>query len=311
MAKSTCPVCRYDIKTGFSAGDLSEINCAFCGKYRIVGTAEQMFISHPIVLGRDLANARGWMRENQEMLVGSDDVLSIRTAKPPSVGERAERLLRIIVDASPGVAAQFNLKEDSDEGRRVQALTWSANFGEIWYLAREYLAKSKKWLEDNSTNSGLGVVITPDGHNHLDERSKGGTELDSGFCAMWFSSEITFLWVDAIEPAIRGAGYKPIRIDNVEHNNKIDDEILANIRRSRFVIADFTGHRGGVYFEAGFALGLGRPVIWTVKEDELKEVHFDNRQYRFTTWNETKINDFRQALQVRIEATIGRGPYAS
>ncbi len=37
----------------------------------------------------------------------------------------------------------------------------------------------------------------------------------------------------------------------------------------RFMIADFTGHRGGVYFEAGFAHGLGIPVIWTCREDQL------------------------------------------
>ena len=48
------------------------------------------------------------------------------------------------------------------------------------------------------------------------------------------------------------------------------DRILAEIRKSKFVVADFTscgeciacdkcehiGARGGVYFEAGFALGL-------------------------------------------------------
>ena len=32
---------------------------------------------------------------------------------------------------------------------------------------------------------------------------------------------------------------------------------MAEIRRSRFVVADYTGQVNGVYFEAGFALGLG------------------------------------------------------
>lgn len=46
-------------------------------------------------------------------------------------------------------------------------------------------------------------------------------------------------------------------IGSKEHSNKIDDEIIGEIRRSAFIVADFTGHRGGVYFEAGFAMGLG------------------------------------------------------
>jgi hypothetical protein len=55
---------------------------------------------------------------------------------------------------------------------------------------------------------------------------------------------------EAIKAAIAEAGYLPIRIDEVQHVNKIDDEIIARIRSSKFMVADFTGQRQGVYFEA-------------------------------------------------------------
>src|SRR5436305_13402542 len=88
--------------------------------------------------------------------------------------------------------------------------------------------------------------------------------------------------------AVRDAGYRPLRIDRKEHNNKIDDEIVAEIRRSKFVIADFTSEpdrpRGGVYFEAGYAMGFGTPVIWTCKEDLISQVHFDTRQFNHIIW---------------------------
>ena len=114
-------------------------------------------------------------------------------------------------------------------------------------------------------------------------------------------------------PAIRDAGYEPIRVDNVQHNRKIDDEIIALIRRSRFVVADFTAGkpeepRGGVYYEAGFAYGLGREVIYTCRRDFVEALHFDTRQYNHIVWEEDKLSDFRKNLQNRIEATIGRGP---
>jgi nucleoside 2-deoxyribosyltransferase len=112
------------------------------------------------------------------------------------------------------------------------------------------------------------------------------------------------LWHNAIEPAIADAGYTPKRIDKHEHNNRIDDEIIATIRRSRFVIADYTGNRGGVYFEAGFALGLGIPVIWTCRDGRLNKVHFDTRQYNFITRADDKLPDFRNRLNNRICATI-------
>ena len=83
---------------------------------------------------------------------------------------------------------------------------------------------------------------------------------------------------NGIEPAVKDAGYEPVRIDRTEHADKIDDRIIAEIRRCRFLVCDFTCGllpdekaesgktaiaRGGVYYEAGFAHGLAKRVIWT------------------------------------------------
>ena len=104
-----------------------------------------------------------------------------------------------------------------------------------------------------------------------------------------------------------------MRIDRKQDVIKIDDEIIAEIRRSRFLVADFThgkdGARGGVYFEAGFALGLGIPVIYTCREDAIDEIHFDTRQYHHTTWKDPE--DLRDKLEKRILALIGEGPGVS
>ena len=94
---------------------------------------------------------------------------------------------------------------------------------------------------------------------------------------MWFNEATSEAYAGGIEPALSATGYKAVRIDKKEHNNKIDDEIIAEIRRSRFLIADFTCEpknvRGGVYYEAGFAQGLGIPVIWTCKDTSLADLH--------------------------------------
>ena len=93
---------------------------------------------------------------------------------------------------------------------------------------------------------------------------------------------------NGIKPGIEDAGYEARRIDWIEHINKIDDEIIAEIKRSRFVVADFThgksGARGGVYYEAGFAHGLNIPVIFTCQKDVLEDIHFDTRQYNHIAW---------------------------
>ncbi len=113
----------------------------------------------------------------------------------------------------------------------------------------------------------------------------------------------------AIARGILEAGYKPHRVDQREHNDKIDDEIIAQIRQSRFVLADFTGHRGGVYYEAGFAKGLGIEVFWTCRKDEIENLHFDIRQYNCIVWDPSNLEDFRSKIRYRIESVVGPGNY--
>ncbi|SRR6266478_9216932 len=88
--------------------------------------------------------------------------------------------------------------------------------------------------------------------------------------AMSFAAEMSEFYDKAIEPAVRQAGYEPIRVDRREHANSIDDEIIGNIRKARFMGADFTGQRAGVYFEAGMMNGLGRTVVWMCDKRELE-----------------------------------------
>ena len=101
-----------------------------------------------------------------------------------------------------------------------------------------------------------------------------------------------------------------MRIDRKPDVNKIDDEIIAEIRRSRFLVADFThgedGARGGVYYEAGFAYGLDLPVIYSCRKDKEKKLHFDTRQYYHILWGTPE--ELRDSLAQRIEAFIGAGP---
>jgi nucleoside 2-deoxyribosyltransferase len=82
---------------------------------------------------------------------------------------------------------------------------------------------------------------------------------------MWFAEDMRPVYDRAIAPALDATGYTPFRVDLRPHNEKIDDRIVAEIRRSGLVVADFTGHRGGAYWEAGFAQGLGIPVIRTCR----------------------------------------------
>lgn len=156
-----------------------------------------------------------------------------------------------------------------------------------------------------------GFALTLNGWRRVEEYKAAPAESAQAFVAMWFSHETKAAYNLGIGPAIEDAGYLPLRIDQKEHVNKIDDEIVMEIRRSKFLVADFTCERGrprgGVYFEAGLALGLGQQVIWTCRADLIDDVHFDTRQYNHLTW--TEPGELRDALRKRIGAVIGDGPH--
>ena len=116
---------------------------------------------------------------------------------------------------------------------------------------------------------------------------------------MWFDPSLDPIWKEGFKPALEQAGYDALRIDQSEFNEKIDDRIIADIRHSGLLVADVTGHRGDVYFEAGFALGLGMQVIWTCRKDALKEARFDTRQYPHIVWKTAE--QLRQKLFDRID----------
>ena len=208
----------------------------------------------------------------------------------------------------PGIQFQVGVKESPLPVSELLGVSWAQDGTELMFLVTDYLCTEQGFLE---RTGGISFYkISPRGWAYIHEIRHGLIESEAGFVAMWFNEAVDGTY-ESIEAAITRAGYKSLRIDKHQHNNRIDDEILAGIRRSKFLVADFTGQRGGVYFEAGFALGLGRPVIWLCRKDDLAKVHFDNRQYNFILWEDGKLDDLTKALQNRIEATIGRGPLAA
>lgn len=205
---------------------------------------------------------------------------------------------------------------DSVKARNRTMLWIEATNDREFYAFRQVLIDAAILKSDTAD----GVPrLGPRAYERMDHLASGAAATDQGFVAMWFDDSIADAYVDGIEPALSDAGYRPMRIDRKEHNNKIDDEILAEIRRSRFVVADFTcgmvaGEnstvaipRGGVYYEAGFAQGLGIPVIWCVRADQIGHVHFDTRQFNHIAWSTPQ--ELRERLAARIAASVGWGPH--
>ena len=247
-------------------------------------------------------------------VISSETLKHVKKLRSTPIKVRAERLLRFWSARyqSPGEKFSFAYDRVNEEKFSLE-LSWiESQQTEAYYQKQEiqffvdYL-EGQGWIK---TEAETLARLTVDGYAWLAELDEGGVPSSTAFVAMWFDDSMNEAYKRGIAQAIKDAGYEPIRIDRKEHANKIDDEIIAEIRRSRFVVADFThgetGARGGVYYEVGFAQGLGTPVIFTCRKDRINELHFDTRQFNHIDWENP--GELRSRLANRISAILGDGP---
>ncbi|MBP1179991.1 hypothetical protein [Methylobacterium sp. PvR107] len=304
------------------------------GACRITSTAEARL---PHLSEHELARVRyAIWKNNQQGSVPRVDYNYLERAsqaRGPSFEQAAIDMLGAIHRRSSRLGGLVRLYDSQQRDRAEQELCTigcintkqendDINNGTAKHQVQFYIdyLHAQGYLRKTVADGGFSSVgLTPAGIIYLEKLQTKIAESQQAFVAMWFGAPMGQVWQDGFDPGIRGAGYSPMRIDQHTHQNRIDDEIIAQIRRSRFLVSDFTtGHvttssggtelvpRGGVYFEAGFALGLGIPVIWTIRGDQINGLHFDTRQYPHILWNDAA--DLRTQLHARIVALIGQGP---
>jgi hypothetical protein len=293
------------------AGGLYFISNTADVNLRTFSDAEKVKLTDWLVLQRRLGV------ERPEVLTNNLDEAKKRHSM--RVQERADALLRFLASKNARLGTQISFQipgigMPQEDLNQLLAWTGSVEPSEVVVLIKH--GEKQGWISHTQRNRESSheivhkIAMLADGYSKLEALDGDSAFSAQAFVAMWFDESMVDAYEQGIAKAIRSAGYEPVRIDRKEHNNKIDDEIIAEIRRSRFVVADFTqgasGARGGVYYEAGFAHGHNIPVIFTCKADALKDVHFDTRQYNHIAWSD--IEDLRTRLSQRIGATIGDGP---
>ena len=85
---------------------------------------------------------------------------------------------------------------------------------------------------------------------------------------------------DAIKQACQDEGFESVRVDELHDPVDISQQVLDLIRSSKYVIVDTSGHNPNVFFETGFAVGIGKKYIPLTSTPELR-MPFDIQNTRF------------------------------
>jgi hypothetical protein len=298
-----CPLCGRGLEKHYqapTAGGSYDVDCSICGHYAISATLEGLLATGETRrgFGAALPFLRAHIRQATDrgevvMITTENYEAIVRAHEATPVESQVRKTLELICRGA-------RLGEWRELDLELQALRVDAKAPEEALLLLQYLEK-RGLVEREQVQNRRRYRATVEGWDWA--TPLGGAGLTGvAFVAMWFDPSMDGAY-EAIKAAVEvDCGLKALRVDRIQHNEQITNRILADIRSAQFTIADVTGQRQGVYFEAGFALGLNRPVIWCCREDQIGEVHFDTRQFSHVVWKDPEA--LRSGLRDRIRGTI-------
>ena len=295
-----CHICKFEnVNHKVINNELIEINCLRCGDYKYTRSAENtlqsLSSSDKIKLSTITRNSTIWKRKLYDF--DTENIKEIIKSYPNlSVPEKIDKLTINLSKLINNPNDVIGINETID-----YPLAYAKNRAEISYYL-EYLEDENIVVFTQKSEDRNLLKITVPGWRYIGELQKKPGSSDKAFVAMNFDEEFDELYEKAIYKAIDENNFKPILAKREEHIDLIDDFIMAEIKDSNFVVAEFTGQKHGVYFEAGYARGLGIPVIWLCRKDEIGLLHFDINHYNQIDWETPE--ELKERLSNRIRAVI-------
>lgn len=304
MDSQNCPLCGSEVSRIVRIDhNYLGVECNCCGRFLILDTDLPYFRRAEGDFHLISGYLRNRMSEDGKLFVVKREHLDNPEASlgvsRKMVSERMLATLKLVAQGTQEFGAWVAIDYPT-----AWPQVWCTGYREFRNIL-EHLIDSGHLINVSGKENVFEVKLSAEGWRMLEDDNRNNPVLNKRiFVAMSFAKDLEEIYENGIRPAIGAAGFEAIRLDRVEHNEKICDKILADIRSCGLVVADFTGQRGGVYFEAGFALGLGKTVIWTCREDDIDNLHFDTRQYNHIVWNDPA--DLSARLTNRIRAIVSR-----
>jgi len=304
-----CPICKW------GANDVAQrpeshktwIDCPRCGRFAL----DETWV-------HDAREARvdAGHTERQKAVLG----YAIRKGNPQKIWTKASIEKTLEADYLPSVAEQaenliFYLGcQQQSAGDRIEVLYLKVLFligatesHDVMFLIKGLIEESI--LVGNLGSQSANVMLTIQGWERFAQLTKGVDASNQGFMAMPFGfSDLTNIYYDHWKPATEQTGLPLVRLDENPMAGSISNRMRVEIRRSKYLVAELTHNNAGAYWEAGFAEGLGKPVIYLCEKsfflDPKNGVHFDVSQRQAVVWDAEKLDEAEDQLKDIIRNTF-------
>jgi hypothetical protein len=322
-----CPVCQSKVSREQGSPDPNgqEVwyTCPRCGDYHLRGL-DPTILQHGILKndpGR-IAVLSNWIRRKHEsevkklrekqgrrMPIELDQELvnSILKNPRPSLTDQEDNFVRWIGDNSK----TFDEYIDVDK-LAIVAIAGSATFNEFVFVFGHLRDKGVIQVIQHRDAEGGSIYtkvrLSFPGWEHYDELKRATSDSRKAFMAMQYDNKpLADVFESVFKDAVAKTGFELLRlVDMAQPAGLIDDDLRVKIRAARFLVADLTDGNAGAYWEAGYAEGLGKPVIYTCKKEVFEDPkscpHFDTNHHLTILWE--LAPDKRRNAGDKLKATI-------
>lgn len=321
----SCPVCgpvHHGNATAFETGrDSDGIDCEVCGRFEISGSTRPGIVNPKVANLNAVQRASLSHRLRRQVQEGHAPMVTTESLKPllgnarlPSPSMQASNLIRFIGDQVSQTGDPYFLEE------ATAAIVGAPNPNALYRLIDQLINRGHilKAGSDKRANSRGGIVqrslfdLTLDGWEKYENERRGQSAGQYGFIALQFGDSVLDDFVsNVVKPTVRdGIGYDLVDMRDIAQAGVIDNIMRAQIRDAAFVIVDLTHDNSGAYWEAGYAEGLGKPVIFICERTKFEnaKTHFDTNHCTTVLWSEDNGDVFRRELIATLRRSLNLFP---
>lgn len=319
MASSNCPICLGIHGLNATNVYLHEkdsylVDCEACGRFVVTSEARDLVLAaaaglttlQRVALSHAIAPQK---KQKPPVFITSSWLESfLVNAKLPPPSVQAEKLIEIVGDA---VAASGEALDPLPPSAFV--LAGCLNHNRAAQIIEE-LINLNVMKGAVSHTTGLARVrsldLTLEGWSRYSTLKSGRFAGKYGFLALQFGepeeAHETF-FREHLKPGVKeGLGYDVFDMRDLARVGIIDNVMREKIRDAAFVLVDLTHNNSGAYWEAGFAEGLGKPVLYLCEKAKFKadKSHFDTNHLTTVTWDTSEPATFIADLTATLRRSL-------
>jgi len=315
-----CLICGSDVETPMhqgtpKGGSESGYSCPRCGDYWLDSQVEHHLSSVLQQDNRKIACISHWIRTKNEALRRSkpnrtpivtltNELIDTILRQPsPTPAEQADKFVLWLGSKIPSPGEKIQVKPSTD----ISIIGAQTPRGLVLVIRHlidsELITCNKDFVPLDQAHISLSFK----GWQYYEKIKQGDINSRKAFMAMKYGDEqLDKIVDDVFKPAVKQTGFDLVRLDDRPKAGLIDDRLRVEIQTSRFLIADLTHDNLGAYWEAGYAEGLGKSVIYTCEKSKFEKdpPHFDTNHHLTIPWDEKNPQEATEKLKATIRATL-------